>query len=98
MRLRPIPGGQVIARDLTDEIKRRLDGGGPRRARLKRRRGTADRRPVPASARPAWARVDDDGVMQWPVIELAEWEELRAVPRLRPHLAGRLAGRASRAG
>ena len=28
IRLRSIRGGQVIARDLTDEIKRRLDGGG----------------------------------------------------------------------
>jgi len=28
IRLRSIPGGQVIARDLTDEIKRRLDGEG----------------------------------------------------------------------
>ena len=26
--------------------------------------------------------------MQWPVVELAEWEELRAVPGLRPSLAG----------
>jgi hypothetical protein len=32
------------------------------------------------AARPAWARSDDDSVMQWPVIELAEWEELRQCP------------------
>jgi hypothetical protein len=29
------------------------------------------------ATRPDWARVDDDGVMQWPVLELGEWEELR---------------------
>jgi hypothetical protein len=29
VRLRSIRGGQVIARDLTDEIERRLDGGEP---------------------------------------------------------------------
>jgi hypothetical protein len=34
----------------------------------------------PCHARPAWARVEDDSVMQWPVIELAEWEELRQCP------------------
>ena len=28
IRLRSIPGGRVIARDLTEEIRRRLDGGG----------------------------------------------------------------------
>jgi len=32
------------------------------------------------AARPAWARVEDDSVMQWPVVELAEWEELRQCP------------------
>jgi len=31
----------------------------------------------PCRARPAWSKVDDDSVMQWPVVELAEWEELR---------------------
>jgi hypothetical protein len=25
IRLRPTPGGRVVARDLTDEVKRRLD-------------------------------------------------------------------------
>jgi hypothetical protein len=30
--------------------------------------------------RAVWARVDDDDVMQWPVVELAEWEELRRCP------------------
>ncbi|HXT97025.1 MAG TPA: hypothetical protein VN853_12045, partial [Polyangia bacterium] len=34
----------------------------------------------PCRTRPPWARVDDDGVMQWPVVELAEWEELRQCP------------------
>jgi hypothetical protein len=34
----------------------------------------------PCRTRPAWARVDDDSVMQWPVVELAEWEELRQCP------------------
>jgi hypothetical protein len=28
------------------------------------------------AARPPWARIDDDSVMQWPVVELADWEEL----------------------
>jgi hypothetical protein len=31
----------------------------------------------PCRARPAWSKVEDDSVMQWPVVELAEWEELR---------------------
>ena len=30
--------------------------------------------------RATWARVDDDSVMKWPVVELAEWEELRQCP------------------
>lgn len=30
--------------------------------------------------RAGWARVDDDDVMQWSVVELAEWEELRRCP------------------
>lgn len=30
--------------------------------------------------RPAWARSDDDSAIQWPVLELAEWEELRQCP------------------
>jgi len=34
----------------------------------------------PCRARPAWSRVEDDSVMQWPVVELAEWEELRQCP------------------
>lgn len=36
--------------------------------------------PCRCSERANWARVDDDSVMQWPVAELAEWEELRACP------------------
>jgi len=30
--------------------------------------------------RPAWAKIEDDSVMEWPVVELAEWEELRKCP------------------
>jgi hypothetical protein len=30
--------------------------------------------------RAAWARIEDDTVMRWPVIEMAEWEELRRCP------------------
>ncbi|HSZ81550.1 MAG TPA: hypothetical protein VLA14_04665 [Polyangia bacterium] len=42
----------------------------------------------PCSERPPWARVEDDRVMQWPVVELAEWEELRQCPDCaRPWLA-----------
>jgi hypothetical protein len=36
--------------------------------------------PCSCAGRPAWARVEDDRVMQWPVVELAEWEELRQCP------------------
>jgi hypothetical protein len=32
------------------------------------------------SERPAWARIEDDTVMRWPVAEIAEWEELRHCP------------------
>jgi hypothetical protein len=40
-----------------------------------------DRVPAcPCRSKPAWSRVDDDSVMQWPVVELAEWEELRQCP------------------
>jgi hypothetical protein len=37
-------------------------------------------RACPCSKRPPWSRVDDDSVMQWPAVELAEWEELRQCP------------------
>jgi hypothetical protein len=30
--------------------------------------------------RPSWARIESDEVMQWPVLEIAEWEELRHCP------------------
>jgi len=30
--------------------------------------------------RPDWARIEDDAVMRWPVLDLAEWEELRHCP------------------
>jgi len=36
--------------------------------------------PCTCDTRPAWAKIDDDSVMQWPVVELAEWEELRQCP------------------
>ena len=36
--------------------------------------------PCACSRRPSWSRVEDDSVMQWPVVELAEWEELRLCP------------------
>ena len=40
-----------------------------------------DRKPAcQCETRAGWARVDDDSVMQWPVVELAEWEELRQCP------------------
>ena len=36
--------------------------------------------PCSCDQRPSWGRVEDDSVMQWPVVELAEWEELRQCP------------------
>jgi len=42
-----------------------------------------DQTPLPTcccKSRARWARIDDDSVMQWPVVELAEWEELRRCP------------------
>ena len=30
--------------------------------------------------RPAWARIEDDGTMLLPVVETAEWEEIRQCP------------------
>jgi hypothetical protein len=36
--------------------------------------------PCTCKARASWSRIDDDSVMQWPVVELAEWEELRQCP------------------
>jgi hypothetical protein len=30
--------------------------------------------------RPDWARIEDDEVMRWPAIDIAEWEELRECP------------------
>jgi len=50
--------------------------------------GMADAAPpssCPCSKRPPWSRVDDDSVMQWPVVELAEWEELRVCPQCGRH-------------
>lgn len=34
----------------------------------------------PCTSRPAWARIEDDEVLRWPVSETAEWEELRQCP------------------
>ena len=36
--------------------------------------------PCNCTKRPAWARIEDDEVMRWPVVEIAEWEELRQCP------------------
>jgi hypothetical protein len=36
--------------------------------------------PCACTKRPAWARIEDDSVMRWPVAEIAEWEELRHCP------------------
>jgi hypothetical protein len=30
--------------------------------------------------RAAWFRIEDDTVLRWPVLEIAEWEELRQCP------------------
>jgi hypothetical protein len=32
------------------------------------------------SQRPAWARLDDDAVLKWPVVEVGDWEEIRQCP------------------
>jgi len=36
--------------------------------------------PCACTARPSWARIEDEAVMHWPVTEMAEWEELRQCP------------------
>ena len=62
----------------------RGDQATTRRRRWRRARLTGSVEPpvlqCPCRARPAWSRVEDDSVMQWPVVELAEWEELRQCP------------------
>ena len=35
--------------------------------------------------RPQWSRLDEDAVLRWPVIEIAEWEELRQCPSCGTH-------------
>jgi hypothetical protein len=30
--------------------------------------------------RPDWAAIEDDSVMRWPAVDIAEWEELRQCP------------------
>jgi hypothetical protein len=35
--------------------------------------------------RPVWARLEDDRVLRWPVVEIAEWEELRQCPSCGSH-------------
>jgi hypothetical protein len=37
-------------------------------------------RPCDCAQRPAWARIEDDRILRWPVAEIAEWEELRQCP------------------
>ena len=32
------------------------------------------------SQRPTWARLEDEAVLHWPVVEVGEWEELRQCP------------------
>ena len=89
VRLRPTPGGTVIARDVTDVIKQELVPGAddgdfgqdlavPVMTSPSSPAGFVP--PCPCAGRPVWARVDNDSVMQWPVVELAEWEELRQCP------------------
>jgi len=34
----------------------------------------------PCAERPDWFRLEDDSFMRWPVLEAAEWEELRQCP------------------
>ena len=52
-----------------------------RQPRLARLTVPADSVPAcPCRSKPVWSCVDDDSVMQWPVVELAEWEELRQCP------------------
>ena len=87
VRLRPVP-----ERPDHRPRRHRRDAGGrstPRASTTATMTGKIDRlgawirarhRHAPVSARPAWSRVEDDSVMQWPVVELAEWEELRQCP------------------
>jgi hypothetical protein len=35
--------------------------------------------------RPVWSRLEDDRVLRWPVVEIAEWEELRQCPTCGSH-------------
>jgi hypothetical protein len=35
--------------------------------------------------RPSWTRIEDDSVLRWPVVEIAEWEELRQCPQCGAH-------------
>jgi hypothetical protein len=36
--------------------------------------------PCQCATRPAWARLEDDTVLHWPVAEAGDWEELRECP------------------
>jgi hypothetical protein len=36
-----------------------------------------DGSPCACTNRPSWARLEDEAVLHWPVIEVGEWEELR---------------------
>jgi hypothetical protein len=39
-----------------------------------------DKSDCPCTERPDWFRLEDDSFMRWPVLEAAEWEELRQCP------------------
>lgn len=39
----------------------------------------------PCAQRPNWARLDDETVLEWPVVEVGEWEELRQCPACGAH-------------
>ena len=72
------------SRDITDETKRASSTQpGEAGARLTPI-GSVDGT-LPLHKRPTWSRIDDDSVMQWPVVELAEWEELRQCPECGRH-------------
>lgn len=36
--------------------------------------------PCSCTLRPPWARLDDDAVLKWSVVEVGDWEELRQCP------------------
>jgi hypothetical protein len=81
VRLRPCRAARSSPATSRTRRDRSLDAGRldeKMRARLTGWRNAG--RPFVLQQAPAWSRVDDDSVMQWPVVELAEWEELRQCP------------------